>query len=80
MGARDRISEEERLLRRNRLGLPHARIYKVRVKWTGDQERIEAQARMLGFKENAEEYIFRCALLVTERLEAWRELCAEDDR
>lgn len=76
---RRRISQEEAALKFDRYGLPRPRVYKVRVKWTGDQERIESQAGLLGFKDPAE-YIFRCALLVTRRLENWRELCEEDGR
>jgi len=72
-------SEEEVRLKEERYGFIRPKLYKVRVKWTRDQERIEAQASMLGFKDPAE-YMFRCAVLVTERLEAWRVLCEEDGR
>lgn len=76
---RRRISEEEARLLKDRYGFEHPKVYKVRVKWTGDQERIESQAGLLGFKDVGE-YIFRCAILVTERLEHWRVLCEEDGR
>ena len=75
---RRRISEEEARLKQDRFGFDRPKVYKVRVKWTGDQERIEAQAGLLGFKDAAE-YIFRCAVLVTRRLEDWQELCQDDD-
>jgi len=74
-----RMSEEERRLREARYGHVAPKIYKVRVRWTKDQHRIQAQASALGFKDVGE-YIFRCAILVTRRLEDWRELCREDDR
>lgn len=74
------ISPEDRSrLTEARYGHVDPKIYKVRVRWTKDQGRIEAQAAMLGFKA-PEEFIFRCALLVTERLEAWRDLCQDDGR
>jgi len=70
------VERDIEILKRNERGLPHPRVYKVRIKWTSDQERIEAQAALLGFKDPAV-YILRCALLITRRLEDWRELVQE---
>lgn len=71
-------AREAELLKRDRLGFNKPKVYKVRVTWTEDQRRIESQARMLGLDPAV--YFFRCALLVTRRLEDWRELVQEDDR
>ena len=71
-------AREAELLRRDRLGFNKPKLYKVRVTWTEDQHRIEAQASMLGLDPAV--YLFRCALLVTRRLEDWRELVQEDGR
>lgn len=71
-------NRDAELLKRDRLGFKQPKVYKVRADWTEDQHRIEAQASMLGLDPAV--YLFRCALLVTRRLEDWRELVQEDDR
>lgn len=61
------------ILKRNEEGIYAPKVYNVRVRLSGDQEWIESQARMLGIKDPAT-YMLRCTLLVTRRLEDWREL------
>ena len=70
-------NRDAELLKRDRLGFKQPKVYKVRVAWTEDQRRIESQASMLGLDPAV--YFFRCALLVTRRLEDWREL-VQDSR
>lgn len=67
------MSRDAEILKRNEEGMYAPKVYSVRVRLTGDQERIESQAAMLGFKDPAV-FMLRCTLLVTRRLEDWREL------